>query len=547
MITRPKHTILILTMLLAASLRLPYLGVNPIHLTPDETALGYNAYSILKTGRDEYGQWFPLVFKSFGDYKPGLYVYTAVPFIAVFGLNEFSIRLPGALSGLLAILLIYQLANQISGKKDSSLGKISALILAVSPWHVHLSRGAWESNLSLTLTLLAIHFFLNGSKNFKYYYLSTLFFGMTFWAYQGAKLSTPLVILSLLIAFSRDILKRTSLIKPFLLLLIFVLPIILSLKSGSGRLRVFSLFAYRRSPSEIFQILGQDNQLKNDLTYLAFHSEPLYLTRVFLSHYFNYFSSKFLFFEGDWTTTRHTPPYHGVMYVIDAVFLIFGLAKLINSTPPGHKFIIYWLVTAPLPAAFSRDTIQAVRSLNFVIPLVLITSFGIATLFQYLKNRRKILIAVGAIYSLLIFRFLDLEFIHGPILQAKYWYYGYKQVIKAISPIESNYQKIIFNQSYAQPYIYFLFYNKYDPKKWWPQARLQENPNGDVGLVEKLDKIEFRPLAWSGDKYLPKTIIIGDPLAMDPNAKFQNDVQLLKEINYPDGTTAFYIFASKNN
>src|SRR3989304_1484349 len=111
-----KVILLILVLVLATFLRLWRLDINPPGLTPDEAALGYNAYSILKTGRDEYGDLLPIIFKSFGDYKPGFYVYLTVPFVAVFGLNEWSVRLPSALSGVLAIFLIHSIVGLVLDK-----------------------------------------------------------------------------------------------------------------------------------------------------------------------------------------------------------------------------------------------------------------------------------------------------------------------------------------------------------------------------------------------------------------------------------------------
>src|SRR3990170_6052123 len=98
-----KKYSIILIVLIAAVLRLWKLDNIPPHLTPDEAALGYNAYSILKTGKDEYGEFLPIIFKSFGDYKPGLYVYLTVPFVAFFGLNEYTVRLPSAIFGIIAV------------------------------------------------------------------------------------------------------------------------------------------------------------------------------------------------------------------------------------------------------------------------------------------------------------------------------------------------------------------------------------------------------------------------------------------------------------
>ena len=92
-----------IVIVLAILIRVVNLSSVPPHLTPDEAALGYNAYSILKTGRDEHGAFLPIVFKSFGDYKPGLYVYLTVPFVGLMGLNEFSVRFPSALMGTISI------------------------------------------------------------------------------------------------------------------------------------------------------------------------------------------------------------------------------------------------------------------------------------------------------------------------------------------------------------------------------------------------------------------------------------------------------------
>src|SRR3989344_1238336 len=100
---------LFLILTFASILRLWNLGGNPPHLTPDEAAVGYNAYSILKTGRDEYGEFLPIIFKSFGDYKPGLYVYLTVPSVAILGLNEFAARLPSAFFGIISVFLIYEI------------------------------------------------------------------------------------------------------------------------------------------------------------------------------------------------------------------------------------------------------------------------------------------------------------------------------------------------------------------------------------------------------------------------------------------------------
>ena len=164
-----KNWLLIIILVFAAILRLWQLGIIPPHLTPDEASLGYNAYSILKTGRDEYGELLPIVFRSFGDFKPGLYIYLTTPFVAILGLTELAVRLPSALAGILAVWLIYAISKQLYIRKASKkfifknaekLALFGALLLAINPWHIHFSRGTWEFNLALTFTVAGIYFFL---------------------------------------------------------------------------------------------------------------------------------------------------------------------------------------------------------------------------------------------------------------------------------------------------------------------------------------------------------------------------------------------------
>ena len=69
------------------------MNVSPPALNADEVTNAYDAYSILKTGKDQYGNFMPLRFKSFGDYKLPLLTYLAIPFIKIFGLTETGIRM----------------------------------------------------------------------------------------------------------------------------------------------------------------------------------------------------------------------------------------------------------------------------------------------------------------------------------------------------------------------------------------------------------------------------------------------------------------------
>lgn len=559
--TAIKHWPLIIVLAMAAILRLWKLSSIPPHLTPDEASLGYNAYSILKTGRDEYGQLLPIIFKSFGDYKPGLYIYLTVPLVAFFGLNEFSVRLTSALAGILAVWLFYCIVavffkDRKLAIKHQTLAFLAGLFLAISPWHIQFSRGAWEVNLSLTLTLAGVYFFLKSLRAQKYLLLSAVFFSLTYISYQGAKLSTTIVIFILALVYWKQVLKidKKVIAKSILTGLLICMPIILSFAQGkTGRLGVFSVFSYPRPEQYLQSFLDQGEEKVGDLSYYLFHPESLNFTRGILGRWFNHFSGRFLFFEGDWQNPRHSVPNHGMLLLADLVFSIIGFSALVRLKSKPSTLMLLWLILAPLPAVLSRDQVHAVRAYNLVIPLTLISALGLYRLVGWINSQRKNLILHSSFYLLLILIFLgsiicylDAYFVHLPKHDSVYWEYGYKQIVEAVTPIQSQYKTVKVQQSYAQPYIYFLFYQKYDPVKYQGQAKLVESEIGDVGQVERLDNIYFAPIDWSVNRGEEETLFVADTIRIPvEDSSDPEKFNLIKEINYLDGRTAFRIIENR--
>src|SRR3989344_6642029 len=108
---KAKHIwmILFLIIVLAFLLRLWQLGNIPPSPDWDEVALGYDAYSIIQTGKDEFGKFLPVVLRSFDDYKPALYAYLIIPAIFLFGLTTFAVRFPSAVFGVISVVAVYYL------------------------------------------------------------------------------------------------------------------------------------------------------------------------------------------------------------------------------------------------------------------------------------------------------------------------------------------------------------------------------------------------------------------------------------------------------
>jgi hypothetical protein len=177
-----------------------------------------------------------------------------------------------------------------------------------------------------------------------------------------------------------------------------------------------------------------------------------------------------------------------------------------------------------------------------VVPMVIILAFGLNLIVKY----KKIVPIIGLVYLASIIYFIDAYFIHLPAHNSQYWDYGYKQIVETITPIQKNYKFIKVQQSYAQPYIFFLFYQKYDPAKYQQKAVLVESPYGDVGQVYRLDNILFAPIDWSRNRGEHGVLFAADSMRIPPDdSKDQNLFRTISDIKYLDGHTAFRVLEVK--
>lgn len=464
-----NKTILLLIILLAFFLRFFMLGKNPPSLYWDEASLGYNAYSILKTGRDEFGEKFPLdKFIAFGDYKPVGYIYAVVPSIALFGLNEFAIRFPSALSGVLMVLLTYYLVKELFNKEKLAL--ISAFLLAVSPWSLHLSRVAFEANFAAFLNLLSVYFFIKGAKEKGYYLLfSMICFAGTFYTFNSNRVLMPLLFLVLSLVYIKDLWKKKQwLVGSLIVIFIILLPLVPYLKSKESRLRFHEVNIFSN-----LDVVIQANQRiaasgGTRLAKLAYHRFFGHASN-FLKHYFDHFSGEFLFISGD-VNPRLSVRNVGELYLIELPFFLIGLYLLLtNLKKKPYLLILLWFLLAPIPAATARETPHALRIVSILPTPQIISALGILFIFNYFRKFKYFslfLITYSLFFVLSFSYYLYSYYFVFPKLYADQWLDGYKQAIEYINKNKNKYDKIYITNHYSRPYIYLLFFQNYSPAKY---------------------------------------------------------------------------------
>lgn len=544
--------LLLLIILLSFGLRIWQISSVPPGLTWDEATLGYNAYSIIKTGGDEYGSLLPLTLKSFGDYKPAVYVYLDIPFVYILGLNELAVRLPSVVMGTLLVLLIYLFMVEIFNNR--LLGLSCSLMLSISPFAVQFSRPAFESNVAVTLNILGILFFIKGLKKNKWFILSAIFFSLSIFTYQASRLFVPMILLSLVILFWKYLMINKFTVMTVLILAVVALIngyLIFGAGQG-GRLSTMNYFAYTRSSGTVKQLSKALGENVKDLKFQIIEGEWFSYIRGLFERYLIYFSPKMLFVDGDYNLRDRVPDL-GTLYYFSLPLFFLGFiylwkAKSDQKINSFIKLFFVLLFLAPIPAVLSRDLITEIRALNLVFPLAILEGAGLFWLIKYLlKYKSRYLYVgfsiIGFIMMANVVIYLDRYFVHMPKEYGQDWLARYKNVVLDMNSLVKNHQynEIIFTDYYGQPYIYYLFYTLYPPQNFQSQAILDQ-PTVDVGTVRRIDNIFFKHVYLPDNRGLKNSLLIGTEMELPlSDIQTSQNLKLIKEYKFADGQVAFRI------
>ena len=323
-----KNTVFIFILLLAIFLRVYKLDL--LELFGDELDVGYQAYSLLKTGRDYRGNILPIYIESFSESRAPLFLYSTIPFVTVFGLNEWGVRLTAVFWGILDIIFIYLLANYLFKKKE--IGLVSAFLTAVIPWHIHYSRAGFEVTLLLFLILSGTYFFLLGlSRKKNLLFLSAILFGLSFYTYNTANIFVPLLLIYLFLHY-RNIIKNNLKNIVFSGIILFVILLPLGLKiiqgSASSRFLQISIFSNKKIIESIISKRSSVQEI--GIIEKVFHNKLQAWGDEIKNNYLISFSPQFLFINGD-PNPRHTVPGFGEIYWILLTPLLTGIYVLIKD------------------------------------------------------------------------------------------------------------------------------------------------------------------------------------------------------------------------
>lgn len=535
---KKTYIVLVLIGILAFFLRFYKVAQIPPALSWDEVSIGYNAYSILKTGRDEFGRFMPLdAFVAYGDYKPVLPIYLTVPFVALFGLTELAVRLPSVIAGTLTVLLTYFLVAELFNRSlfASRLSLLASLLLAISPWHMQLSRAGFEANIALLFVVLGIWLVLKARERPELFIASWLPFVASIYTFNSARYFVPMLGLLLFIYCWKEIRMHTKqFVAGLSIAVIFLLPIMPYLVSPQARLRFAEVNIF--TDLSVVQTANQRIDADGNTWWSkVFHNRRIGYAKSYLLHLFDHLEPSFLFIRGD-GNPKFSIQDVGQLYIVELPLLIIGIYWLFAQDRRVAWFLAAWLIGAIIPAATARETPHALRIENSLPVWQIFISFGLLSAYSHQLSAKKRIVLIGIITIMYVGNFSYYwhnYYNHYAVEYSGEWQWGYREAIQAIAPIKNQYDTIIMTENIGRPHMYIAFYERLDPQEY---RRTMDGSFDTAGFYNPYGLGKYRFVRQGIGKMEPRTLYVLEPQYVPDSARVITTVHLL------NGKTVLVLF-----
>ena len=410
----------------------------------DEASIGYEAYAVSNYGIDRNGNSWPVFLEAWGSGQNALYMYIIMPFVKIFGLTVFAVRLPMAIIGCISLFVMYRLLKECKNQKIAIIGLI---FLCICPWHIMKSRYGMESNVFPDLALWATYIFIKGLKSQKSIgiYISAILFGLCAYAYGTSYYFLPIFLISLLLILIKN--KKINIVQSVIFLgIIFIIssPIILMLIINTFNLKeiklgIFTIPRLEENRYEYLTVLSSKNVLETILT--NFKESAL-----------------MLFLQNDGFCANALSRY-GIIYLFSIPITIIGMINSFRKKEDINLIFNIWFIVSFILMFICEPNINRMNILYF--PIIYYTIIGINELDENFKWARFILLFV---YMISFVNF-QIEYYNTDFTETFTFVQGVENVIEYTQKIEAD--KIYFEYSFKEPYIYVLFYNKEDPNEFY--------------------------------------------------------------------------------
>lgn len=538
--------------LMAFGLRMVMLDKVPPALNWDEVSHGYNAYSILKTGRDEWGVKYPVVFRAYGDYKLPVYIYLTVITELLGGLTSLAVRFPSVLAGTLSVMMTYFLARELTGKREAALW--ASFLMAVEPMPFFLSRGAFEANAALCLAIAGTYFLIRGVKGGDWRMAwGAVLFGLTVWTYNAYRVFAPVWLVIFGFIYRQQMARilrtrRTIAVVTVIVAGIFLAPMFYQLVKPYGQARYGWVAIIDSGAVGRIIELREKSDFGPVLTRLIYN-RPSYFVYRFGLNYLSHFSPSFLFLKGG-SHYQFSVSGTGLFYLVNLPLILMGM-KILGKKREG-LLVLGWLLIAPIPSSLTREAPHVLRFIT-VLPIpMMLTAVGVCELKIKMMGRKGwylvyglTILWVGGIYWNKYFGSYRRDY-------SEAWQYGYKEAVEFVRENYENYDWVVVTKKYGEPHEFFLFYWPWVPQLYQKDENLIRFGQSGWYWVDRFDKFYFvndwEIVGQMGNEIFPlesggvadcrglKCLLVTAP------GNVPDGWGLIKEINFLNGKGAFEIY-----
>ncbi|MDP9222505.1 MAG: glycosyltransferase family 39 protein, partial [Actinomycetota bacterium] len=441
----------------------------PPGLEQDEASTGYDAFALLHYGIDRHGFHSPVMFVSWGSGQYALPGYLAMPFFVLFGFSVASLRAVNLIAGILSLPAFYALVRTTG---DKLLAVLAVFLLAISPWHIMISRWELESNLLPALFLFAVFFLRRARESPRSFVLAAVFFALTLYAYGTAYLATPVFLALAALAFRwRRPVSWRPVVQAVAIFAVLALPIALyvvinEFKLSSIKTPVLSI--PRLSGVPRFQTISS-----------LFGNGPGVIDNL---HTFWR-----LLVTGDDKLVLNSVPGFGYLYEFGLALAILGLVVTLSRRRfwlrETEFFFLAWLAASIVLAATESPNINRI---NIVfLPLIFFAAAGI----RAIAASRVLLAAIVAYHCIALVHFTHAYF--GASYRSQASFVSFEHFGEAINLAASATSgPLCITSRVNEPYIYVLFYRRIDPHLFL-QTVHYENPGAEFEQVSSFDRYTF--------------------------------------------------------
>lgn len=433
-----KIRYLLLSILIIASLlRFINIGQVPFGLSNDESSYIYSAYSVWKTGMGIDGTFLPVSFNTDSSNSP-VPIYLSAPFVGILGISPEVGRLPFILLGIGSIYILYLLAKELFDNETIALS--AAAVLSISPWHLHVTRTAYDSVFAMFFFLLGTYLFVRGIRKGTVLW-SLLPFFLAFYSYHATKFVFLFLLPVLIILFYSKLKQRK---KEMLLFIGGYLAIIISfviIMSVAGVTRQDETLLSYKDPKAVSTVNYELDKNQAPLVVSKlFNNKPLYFFRVIRENYLEVFSTNFLFLYGDTSSSAKTLGVlsRGVMYLIELPLLLLGFYYLFrHGVKVGRNVVIAGILIAPLASTFVSGKSYILRDLFLTPFLAIVVGCGIYAGMVLMKRypsglKKGLTIVFIGLYSVFVLSYLYQYHFRYSVYGAEAWFRSDREVVELV-------------------------------------------------------------------------------------------------------------------